>query len=250
MNVGPLQLVVAGFQGDVMESGVIDELFAASAVGDIKLIDLLIVEKDEEGRVWTSEIDDLTLEQEIRYGALIGGLIGLGAGGIEGAEAGAEAGAETVVRTHSVLGLTPIQVNDLVHSIPAGHSGIVALFEHAWARQLREAALSTGGVVLAQALIDPEGLVLLGAEMEAALEAAAVIQAAEAIKTEAVLEAAEVVALSKAIQEEAAQRAVTALVNAELIEQAAIQEATGVVQAALAVEEEAKGQIDSGVDND
>ncbi len=63
------------------------------------------------------------------------------------------------------------------------------------------------------------------------------------------LEAAEVVAISKAIQEEAAQRAVTALVNAELIEQAAIQEATGVVQAALALEEKATGQIDSGVDN-
>lgn len=237
MNIGPLQLVVAGFEGDVMDSGVIDELFSASAAGDIKLIDLLIIEKDEQGQVWTSEVDDLTLGEEIRYGALIGGLMGLGAGGHGSAKSGAQAGAETVAQTHSVLGLTPIQVNDLVFSIPPGQTGIVALFEHAWARQLREATQSIGGVVLAQALIEPEGLILLGAELEAAMEAVAVIEAAEQIKTQAVLDAAGAVAFSKAIQQEAAQRAIDALVMAEMIEDAASQEALEVVEAALLVDE-------------
>lgn len=236
MTIGPLQMVVVGFEGDVMESGVIDELFAATSTGAIKLVDLLVAEKDEEGHVWTSEISDLTLEEELIYGSLIGGLIGLGAGGPEAAEAGAEAGAEVAAATHSVLGLTPIQVNDLVHSMPSGHSGIVALFEHKWARHLHEAALSAGGVVLAQALIEPEGLVLLGRELGAAMEAAAVIEAAQEIETEAMLEAAAAVAISEAIQEEAAQRAIGALVTAELIEEAAIQEATEVVQASMAVQ--------------
>jgi uncharacterized membrane protein len=194
MNIGPLQLVVIGFEGDVMESGVIDELFAASTAGAIKLVDMLVIDKDENGRVWMSKITDLTLEEEIEYGAVIGGLIGLGAGGPEAAAAGAEAGALTL--TQSVIGLTPGQVNDLVHDIPAGTSALIGLVEHAWAVQLLEARMAAGGVMLAQAMLDPQGLVLLGAELGAAMEAAAVVEAAEIVEAEAMLQSAEAVAPS------------------------------------------------------
>ena len=169
MSIGPLQLAVVGFKGDVMESGVIDELFAASTAGSIKLVDVLVAEKDTDGRVWTSEISDLTMEEEVRYGAVIGGLIGLGEGGPEAVAAGAEAGA--VALSQYVVGLTPGEVNELVHSLPLGHSAIVALFEHTWAARLNEAALEAGGVILAQALLDPKGLVGLEAELGTALEA-------------------------------------------------------------------------------
>lgn len=228
MNIGPLQLVVVGFEGAVMESGVIDELFAASATDAIKLLDVLVIDKDENGRVWMSKISDLTLEEEIEYGTVIGGLIGLGAGGSEGLEGGAETGA--LALTQSVIGLTPGEVNDLVYDIPSGTSALVGLVEHSWAVQLQEARLEAGGVMLAQAMIDPRGLVLLGAELGAAMEAAAVVEAAQIVEAEAMLEA---------IQEEAAQRAITALVAAELIEEAAIQEAEEVVAAAWAAEETA-----------
>ncbi len=239
MAIGPMQMIVAGFDGDVMESSVIDEIFAASWSGDIKLIDMLVIEKDEEGQVYGAELSDLTLEEEILYGALIGGLIGLGAGGEEGAEAGAEAAAEIVAETGSVFGITPYDVNDLVYSLPAGYSGIVVLFEHVWARKIHDATIAGGGQVLGQALIEPEGLVLLGEELEAALQAAAVVEAAQIVEIEAVLEAAEAVALAEAVQEEAARRAIAALIAAEMIEEAAIKEATQVVAAVLAVEEAA-----------
>ena len=241
MNIGPLQLVVIGFEGAVMESGVIDELFAASAAGAIKLVDMLVVDKDENGRVWMSEISDLTLEEEIEYGAVNGGLIGLGAGGPEAAGAAAEAGAEAgaLALTQSVIGLTPGEVNDLVHDIPSGTSALIGLVEHTWAVQLLEARLEAGGVMLAQAMIDPWGLMLLGAELGAAMEAAAVVEAAQMVEAEAMLEAAEAVALSEAIQEEAAQRAIAALVAAELIEEAASKEAAEVIAAVWAAEEKA-----------
>ena len=240
MTIGPMQLMLVGFDGDVMDSTVIDELFFASLSGDIKLIDLLIIEKDDEGHVWTAEVSDLTLEEETQYGALIGGLIGLGVDGLEGAVAGAEAGAEAAVHTHSVLGITPLDVNELLYSLPVGHSGVVVLFEHVWARNLHEAAMAAGGVVIGQAMIEPEGLVLLGKEMAAAIEAQAVVEAATMVEMEALAEAAEAVAFSEAIQEEAAKRAITALLAAEMIEEAAIEEATQVVQAALAIEDEAE----------
>ena len=55
-------MVVVGFDGDVMASDVIGELFAASMSGDIRLIDMLVVERDDEGNAWSVEISDLTLE--------------------------------------------------------------------------------------------------------------------------------------------------------------------------------------------
>lgn len=228
MNIGPLQLVVVGFEGAVMESGVIDELFAASATDAVKLLDVLVIDKDENGRVWMSKISDLTLEEEIEYGTVIGGLIGLGAGGPEGVEGGAEAGA--LALTQSVIGLTPGEVNDLVYDIPSGTSALVGLVEHSWAVQLQEARLEAGGVMLAQAMIDPQGLVLLGAELGAAMKAAAVVEAAQMVEAEA---------MQEAIQEEAAQRAIAALVAAELIEEAAVEEAAEVIAAAWAAEETA-----------
>ena len=245
MTIGPLQIVVVGYDGDVLDSDVLDELFAASTAGAIKLVDLLVVERDEEGEVWTFEVNDLTHEEEVSYGALIGGLIGLGQAGPEGIEAGAEAGAEIASTTHSVLGLTPFEINELLYTIPKGHSAIVALFEHRWAIDLRQASFDAGGSMLAQAMLDPRGLILLGAELAAAQQAIDTIEVAQIIEAEAVLEAAEAVIISEAIQEEAARRAITALLAAEMIEEAAIEEATQVVLAAMEIEEEA-GQLPEG----
>ena len=42
MSIGPMQLVFVGFDGDVLESTVIDEIFVASWSGDIKLVDMLV----------------------------------------------------------------------------------------------------------------------------------------------------------------------------------------------------------------
>jgi hypothetical protein len=41
----------------------------------------------------------------------------------------------------------------------------MGLFEHIWARELRQATVDAGGVMLAQGMVDPSGLVLLGAEI-------------------------------------------------------------------------------------
>ena len=41
MTYGPIQFVLIGFEGDVIESNVLSELRSASAAGDIRLIDFL-----------------------------------------------------------------------------------------------------------------------------------------------------------------------------------------------------------------
>ena len=70
--------------------------------------------------------------------------------------------------------------------MPRGYSGLVALVEHVWARQLHEATRYAGRLMLGQAMIEPEGLILLGMELEAAIEdATRVVVAALAIEKSA-----------------------------------------------------------------
>jgi uncharacterized membrane protein len=242
MTFGPIQFVLIGFEGDILESDVLDELHAARMAGAIRLIDFLVIEKDYAGSVWASEITDLTTEEEIQFGALVGSLLGFGAAGEEGAEAGAAAGALAVAEND--FGLSLDAINELAYDIPAGHSAILGLFEHAWARDLREATLRAGGRMLAQGMLDPTGLVLWGAELEAAAEAAAAIEAAEL----AALDAAEAVAAAEAIKAAAAQEAAAALVAARLLEEAAMEEAVAVVAEALALEAVATRAVENATE--
>lgn len=62
----------------------------------VRLVDLLFVTKDADGRVSAVERSDLSKEELQELGALAGALAGLGAAGEEGLEPGAEAGAETM----------------------------------------------------------------------------------------------------------------------------------------------------------
>jgi len=178
MTIGPIQLVVIGFEGDVLESQVLDELDVAVATGDIRLIDFLVIENDEDGYVWGSEVNVFTEDEEegVAYGSLAFGFIEQEADDT-GTEDFPEAWA--FAETHFVM--APGEINELVHQIPVGSSAIVVLFEHAWASRLHQASLEAGGVMLAQGMVDPTDLVKFQAELQAKQEAAAVIEAAQAI---------------------------------------------------------------------
>lgn len=245
MTIGPIQLVVIGFEGDVLESQVLDEVEVAVATGDIRLIDLLVVEKDEEGHVWGSELSVIYDDDEEgpTYGALAFSLIDQDG---EGSEPGDLPEAWVFPELHYVMDSG--EMNELVHLIPEGSSALVVLFEHAWARNLHEATVAAKGLMLAQGMVDPNGLVLFESELEAIQEAAAVVEAAQAVEAEAMLEAAEAVVLSEAIQEAAAREAAEALVAASLIEAAAMEEAAQVVAAAIAIEDEASQNTTTGED--
>lgn len=164
MNIGPMQLLFAGFEGDVLESGVIDEIFVAT--GDaVRLIDLLVVEKDADGNLWLSDLSDQSLDIELFYGTVLGKLIDLGADeSVRSPWVDAE---EDMAQF--VVGLTPGQINDLVFSLPSGNTAVVALLEHVWAVDLHQAVLESGGVLLAQALIQPEALSSMDSEVAAAI---------------------------------------------------------------------------------
>ncbi len=162
MNIGPMQLVFTAFEGDVLESGVVDEIFAAT--GDaVRLLDLLALEKDADGNLWMADLNDEAAENEIVYGSILGQVIETGA------DETATPLSEDEEMARFVVGISPGEINDLVHSLPTGHSAVVALLEHVWAAGLHQAVLDSGGVVLAQALVQPEALAGMESELSAAI---------------------------------------------------------------------------------
>lgn len=160
MEMGPVQLLVVGFEDGKFEGKILAELRRLREQEIIRLVDLLFVAKDEQGDVAKLEHSDLSDEEAIEFGALAGALLGFGADGEEGAEAGAVAGA-AAAEDGSVLDGEDVWY--LADAIPAGASAAIALIEHRWAIQLRDAIQEAGGESLADTWVHPEDLIAIGA---------------------------------------------------------------------------------------
>lgn len=237
MSVGPIQLLAIGFEEFEPSGHILTELRMATEAGTIRLIDAQFVRKDNAGRITSMEMSGLSPAETIEFGAVIGGLLGMGAAGPEGAEVGALSGA--LAAAERSYGLTLSEIQSIADDLPLGGAAALLAIEHTWATGFRDAVAAAGGEMIAQGFLTPQALFMVGTEIEAAAEAMAAVEAADAVKLQAAREAARAVALSEAIKAEAAREAVAALVEAELIEEAAIDEAAAVVAMSLAIEEAA-----------
>ena len=159
MTIGPVQLVVLGFEGGEFSGEILAELKQLRDHDVIRLIDLLFVNKDESGEVTILEVSDLTQDEAMEFGATVGALIGLGEGGEQGAVEGAIAGAEALEDGHV---FEPDQVWYVTDSIPNGTSAAIALLEHRWAIPVRDAVQRAGGTMLDESWVHPLDLVAVG----------------------------------------------------------------------------------------
>jgi Family of unknown function (DUF6325) len=89
MAIGPVQMLVVGFEGPEFKGEILEELTRLKDADTIRLIDLVVVKKDDDGTIETLHTSDLTGDEALEFGAVAGALIGLGAAGEEGAEGGA-----------------------------------------------------------------------------------------------------------------------------------------------------------------
>jgi uncharacterized membrane protein len=168
MTMGPVQLLVVGFEGGDFKGEILAELDRLRENDIVRLIDLAVVRKDADGKVEKMMRSDLSPEEAEAFGAVVGALIGFGAAGEEGAELGAVEGAAALEDGH-VFDEEVWYVDD---AIPNGSAAAVALLEHRWAIPLREGIRRAGGFHLADAWIHPADLVGIGvlAAEEAELE--------------------------------------------------------------------------------
>ena len=157
---GPIQIMVVGFEKANFEGKVLGELKRLKELDIVRLVSLVVVEKDVDDNITAVQISDLTDEEREELGALAGALVGLGAEGTEeGMEAGMLAGAEMAEEG----ALADELMWSVADTIPLGTTAAVALLEHRWAIPLRDAIRDAGGVPLADSWIHPEDLIALGA---------------------------------------------------------------------------------------
>lgn len=170
VEFGPIQLIAIGFPDlEKLKGEVLKEIFALSEKKIIRVVGLLAIVKDENGRIASIQITELSDEDRKKLGAGIGALIGLGAAGGKGAVAGAKAGAEAVSKE---FGLKPQQIKDIAQNIPRNSAAGFLLVEHLWAKKLKELALKQDGVLLANGFITVDSLIALGAYLAEGAKAA------------------------------------------------------------------------------
>jgi uncharacterized membrane protein len=94
MAIGPVQLIVLGFEQPDFHGEIIAELERLHDEDSVRVIDALAVHKDADGGIEVQHLSNLTKAEAIELGSKVGALIGLGIAGDEGAETGAVLGAE------------------------------------------------------------------------------------------------------------------------------------------------------------
>ena len=257
-DVGPLQVLVVGFDADADFSGeIIAELERLISRGTIRVLDLRFLTALEDGTVIDLELDPLSEEERAGFGQVIDSLRALaGQDGSTGAAGSTDAA--------GAAGLGPADIDRLANEIAPGESVGILLFEHTWATQLKAAIRGVGGRMIAQGFLTPEVALMVGAEVaaiaeaEAAVElsaaisgaamldAAAAIAAAEDIKTAAAVDAIRALIAAEIVVDTAATAALEALVEAELISAAAVDIAAQEVLATAAEAEQALAEISVG----
>jgi uncharacterized membrane protein len=160
MAIGPVQLLVLGFEHPDFQGEIRAELDRLRDNDLVRVIDALAVRKDADGNAQVLHQSQLSGEEQAAFGALVGGLIGLGAAGEEGLEAGAERGADAVAERGGVF--SEEEAWDVLAEIPPDTAGLLVLLEHRWAIPLRDAIARAGGFRLASEFISPLDLVALG----------------------------------------------------------------------------------------
>jgi uncharacterized membrane protein len=160
MAIGPVQLVVLGFNHPDFHGEIIEELERLREADAVRVIDSLVVYKHTDGELEVEHLSNLSTEEAVELGSKIGALIGLGIEGEEGMEAGAIAGAEAGADGVDVF--SEEDAWDVLEDIPNDSAAALLLLEHHWAVPLRDAIVRAGGFRISDGFISPLDLVELG----------------------------------------------------------------------------------------
>src|SRR3954469_8433541 len=137
MAIGPVQLLVLGFEHPEFHGEIIAELERLKESDTVRVIDALAVHKDAEGEIEVVHLSNLSRDEAVELGSKVGALIGLGIEGEEGMYAGAVAGAEAAADGVSVF--SDDEAWDILGQIPNDSAAALILVEHHWAVPLRDA---------------------------------------------------------------------------------------------------------------
>jgi len=140
MVLGPLEYLVVGFENYRFTGQILAELRAAQEQGIIRVVDLCVIQKDEQGNVTVRELSELSGEEATELSPLAGNVMGL---------------------------LADEDIQQLAAGIPNNSAAGLLLFEHTWAIGLKEAIKNAGAVAVTGGFVSPEALEELENDLEA-----------------------------------------------------------------------------------
>jgi uncharacterized membrane protein len=160
MAIGPVQLIVLGFEHPNFRGEIIAEIERLRESDTVRVIDSLAVYKDADGGLEVEHLSNLTGDEAKELGRTVGALIGLGIEGEEGAVAGAIAGEAAAAEGNGYL--DEAEAWDVLADIPPDTAAALLLIEHHWAVPLRDAIARAGGFRVSDGFISPLDLVEIG----------------------------------------------------------------------------------------
>jgi hypothetical protein len=141
VTLGPLEYLVVGFTGTRFDGSIAREIEKVVANKTIRLVDVVFVGKDAEGNAVILELDNKDDPRFAAFSDLLGDRMAL---------------------------LTPEDLEQVADDLPADTAGMVMLFEHRWAEGIKDAMVAAGGFLINRAVVPPEVLEEVQAELDAA----------------------------------------------------------------------------------
>ena len=179
--------------------------------------------KDPSGEIMAVEMDDLTEQELVEFGKVVGKLLGVSS--VSAGELAVSAVENILAAASNSVGLDSLGLRQVVENLQPGKAFGVLMFEHTWAIPLRDAIRRAGGVPLAQGFITPEALLMVGEELRAIVEAERTIEVAQIVQSAAILDTLATLEQAEAVKTAIAADVVRTLALAELIEEEAMAEA-------------------------
>jgi hypothetical protein len=149
MSIGPVQLLVLGFEHPRFHGEIIAELERLDASGAVRVIDALAVHKDADGALEVAHLSSLPEAHAAESGRVVGALVGLDVEGEPGLD---DAGGM----------VTEQEGWDVLDDIPRDSAAALLLLEHRWAVPLRDAIVRAGGYRVGDGFISPLDLLEVG----------------------------------------------------------------------------------------
>lgn len=163
--MGPIQIMLFGFEDFEATGAIVDELNTLSQAGTITVVDARFLLKGDDGELLAVRASDLSDDERADLRAAAGALIGLGAGAVMGGEEGAVEGALLGAEAGWIgdAGLSDEELDAIGDDLEPGDALLLLVIENSWAEGLRNAIRDAGSVFARAEYLTPEGLVALGA---------------------------------------------------------------------------------------